>query len=108
MREAFLKRVFSMIKCSVCDQRYEAANIKILGHEDELWFLSAFCSSCRTQCLIAAVVKEGDTAEVIIELTEAEYAKFAQSGAVGVDDVLDMHNFLKEFNGNFADLFSKE
>jgi hypothetical protein len=27
---------------------------------------------------------------------------------VGADDVLDLHSFLKEFNGDFSTLFSME
>ena len=107
MRESFLKRLFSKVECSVCGQRDDVSNIKVLDHEDELWFLSVFCSSCGTQGLIAAVVQESNIAEVITDLTEAEYDRFAESEVVGVDDVLDIHSFLKGFDGDFASLFLK-
>jgi hypothetical protein len=58
--------------------------------------------------LIAAVVQEGNITEVITDLTEAERERFDDSEVVGVDDVLEMHNFLKEFNGDFANLFSEK
>jgi len=84
------------------------SNIKILDQEDGLWVLSVYCSSCGTQGLIAAVVQEGNITEVITDLTEAERERFDDSEVVGVDDVLEMHNFLKEFNGDFANLFSEK
>ena len=108
MRESFLKRLFSKVDCGVCGQRYDVSNIKVLDHEDGLWFLSVFCGSCGTQGLMAAVVREGNIAEVITDLTEAESDRFADSETVGEDDVLNMHRFLKKFGGDFASLFSKE
>jgi len=106
MREAFLKRLFSMIKCESCGHNYEAAGIEILGHEDNLWLFSASCGHCQTQGLVAIVVKEGKIAGLVTDLTEAEYDRFSQSVMVGVDDVLDMHNFLKEFDGDLTCIFS--
>ncbi len=108
MREAFLKRLFAKVSCGICGQKYDVSNIKILDQEDGLWVLSVYCSSCGTQGLIAAVVHEGNITDVITDLTEAEYERFIGSEAVGVDDVLEMHNFLKGFDGDFASLFSEE
>jgi len=108
MREAFLKRLFSKLNCGVCGQKYDVSNIKILDQEDGLWVLSVHCSSCGTQGLIAAVVQEGNITDVITDLTEAEYERFDGSEVVGVDDVLEMHSFLKEFDGDFASLFPDE
>jgi len=108
MREAFLKRLFSKVSCGICGQKYDVSNIKILDQEEGLWVLSVYCSSCGTQGLIAAVVHEGKITDVITDLTEAEYERFIGSEAVGVDDVLEMHNFLKGFDGDFASLFPEE
>jgi hypothetical protein len=102
MREAFLKRLFSMIKCESCGHNYEVAGVEVLGHEENLWLFNASCTHCQTQGLVAIVVKEGKIAEIITDLKEAEYEKFSRSVMVEVDDVLDMHNFLKEFNGDLT------
>lgn len=108
MQERFIKRLLSTIKCSVCGQRYQVANVNILGHYGELWFTSVFCPACGTQALVAAVIKEGKLAEVVTDLTEEEYAKFLDSAPVEMDDVLDIHNFLKGFGGDFSNLFTKK
>jgi hypothetical protein len=108
MREAFLRKLFSKVSCGVCGQKYDAANIRILDEEDGLWVLSVHCSSCGTQGLIAAVVQEGNITDVITDLTEDEYERFKKYGAVGMDDVLEMHSFLKEFDGDFSSLFSED
>jgi hypothetical protein len=58
--------------------------------------------------LVAAVVKEGTPTEVITDLTEEELAEFALGEAVGIDDVLDIHNLLKDFEGDVSNLFTEK
>ena len=106
MPEGFLKRLFSKVDCGICGQKYEPANIKVLDHEEGLWFLSVFCSSCGTQGLIAAVVQEGNIAEVATDYVGQDAPP--EGEIVCVDDVLDMHNVLKEFNGDFSKLFGEQ
>ena len=108
MEEGLIKRLMASIKCSVCGQRYEVDNINILGQQEDLWFLSASCPACHTRCLVAAVIREGRVPEVTTDLTEAELGRFMNVGKTTADEVLDMHNFLKDFDGDFSRLFSQE
>jgi hypothetical protein len=108
MEEGLIKRVMGSMKCSVCGQRYAPDNIGVLGHEEDLWFLRVFCPSCQTQYLVAAVIREGKKPEVITDLTEAELDKFSNTDRLTADEVLDMHNFLKDFNGDFSRLLSRK
>ncbi len=108
MEEKLIKRFMTSIKCSVCEQLYEVDNVKVLGHQEDLWFLSVFCSACQTQSLVAAVIKEGKALKVITDLTEAELDKFKKIDKLTADEVLDMHSFLKGFDGDFSQLFSQK
>ena len=108
VEENLIKRLMTSIKCGVCGQRYDVDNIDVLGHREDLWFLRAVCLSCHTQALVAAVVKEDRVPEVITDLTEAELDRFKDVGVLTADDVLDMHDFLKEFDGGFFRLFSQK
>ncbi len=108
MEEKLIKRFMTSIKCSVCGQRYEVDNVKVLDHQEDLWFLNVFCSACQTQCLVAAVVKEGKAPKVTTDLTEAEWDKFKKMDKLTADEVLDMHSFLKGFDGDFSQLFSQK
>ncbi len=106
MEENLIKRLMASIKCGVCGQHYEVDSIKVLGHREDLWFLTALCSACHTQCLVAAAVKEDRLPEVITDLTEVELDKFRKVNIPTADEMLDMHNFLKDFDGDFSQLFS--
>jgi len=57
---------------------------------------------------VAVVVKEDRVREVITDLTDTELDKFKEIGVLTADDVLDMHNFLKEFSGDFSQLLNRE
>lgn len=82
-------------------------NVQILGHHHSMWFISAYCSSCKTHYLLAATVDKEKTA-ITSDLMESEIARFRKSHGPTADDILDMHNFLKTFQGNFAQLFGRE
>ncbi|MFC1974212.1 hypothetical protein ACFLU2_02535 [Chloroflexota bacterium] len=103
-----MRQILSALECSVCGQKYEVRNIEVLGQEEELWFISVVCMHCQTRGVVAAVVREAEVGEVVMDLTEAEYEKFAQADPVGFDDLLDVCNLLKDFNGSLLDLFAKK
>ena len=107
MEERLLKKLMTSVKCESCGQQYEVYNIDVLGHREDLWFLRVLCSGCHTQCLVAAIVKEGDMTEAITDLTRAELDESGDN-VIESNDLVDMHNFLKEFDGDFSRLFSQE
>lgn len=108
VEESLIKRLMASIKCRVCGRHYEVDNVNVLSHDQDLWFLSAICPACQTRCLIAAIVKEGRLPEVITDLTEAELDRFRNAAKLTTDDVLDMHGFLNNFDGDFSRLFSQK
>ena len=106
MEESLIKKLVAAAKCSICGQSYKAGDIDILGHEDDLWILNVFCPVCDTQYLVAAVIREDKTPELITDLTELEIGKFMNIDRPMPDDMLDMHTFLKDFDGDFSQLFN--
>jgi ribosomal protein L44E len=107
MEERVIKRLMTSVKCSSCGQNYAGRNVQIIGHHHDLWFISAYCSSCRTHYLLAATISR-EKAEISSDLTEAEFIRFNKYHAPTADDILDMHSFLKKFDGNFTQLFGRE
>jgi len=107
VEEKLVKKLVASVKCSVCGQRYKASNIDVLGHEEDLWFLRISCPVCNTQYLVAAIIEEDRMPELVTDLTEAELDRFRNMDKLTPDDVLDMYNFLQDFDGDFARLFSQ-
>lgn len=108
MDEKFIKKLLSNMKCGICGQPYDSANVHIMGNKEDLWFLSVHCISCKSHGLVAAVIKEGEAPEEVLELTEMDIEKFNDASPIDSDDVIDMHAFLKDFSGDFSNLFPEK
>ncbi len=88
MEEGLLKKLMSSIKCVSCDKHYEEYNVEVLGNSEEMWVLQAICSSCHIQSLVVAIMQ-----------------KVNNTNVVSADDLLNMHEFLRGFSGDFSSLF---
>jgi hypothetical protein len=105
MEERIVKKLMTSVKCSNCGQNYQTCNVKILGNHQDLWFLQVSCSSCHSRYLITAVIDQERNHDIVSDLTDAEFSRFKSYHDLTADDVLDMHTFLNEFDGNFSGLF---
>lgn len=111
-------------RCRVCHRHYEAADVDIISRQDEMWMMSVECTDCHARNFVAAVLNEGDPAQAELalqrlnELSEqltpagtdfarAAHDEPAPSTTVTTDDVLDMHEFLDDFDGDFSTFFSR-
>jgi hypothetical protein len=103
-KHLFIKHLITNIKCAVCQSHYELEDIHIIDHRDELWVMAVTCGQCRTRGLIFAIIRETEEAESVIELTPEEWDKFRKMSQIDADDVLDMHKFLRDFDGDFVSL----
>ena len=108
MEQRLVRKLMALIRCGPCRQHYEPINIDVLAHREDTWLLRAQCSFCHTRSLVVAVIKEERKPKSVTDLTRAEILRFHASSLVGEDDVLDMHRFLREFNGDFAALFGEK
>jgi len=108
MDENFIKQLISSIKCGSCGKNYEEDHIEIIEHKEEMWFLRVSCSSCHLKCLVAAIIREDGESEVVTDLTLDELKKFDKIESISEDDLLNMHDFLKDFDGDFPRVFRQE
>jgi hypothetical protein len=108
--ENFIMQLVIATQCESCGRFYEADNISVLGHDDDMWILKVRCGGCHSQSLLAGLIEEdpppslpGDTTD----LTEAELEKF-DSTMITSNDVLDTLNFLNSFVGDIFQLLDQE
>lgn len=119
--EKQIKRIVlnRMERCSVCHHHFEADDIRIVSRKEDMWMLVVTCTECHGRNFVAAVLGGGDAAEAQLALRHmsrgGEPDDFAiareaepvppDDDPVSVDDVLGMHEFLDEFDGDFRRLF---
>lgn len=105
IRQAFIRHLVANIQCVGCGERYGRKDIYVLGHHESVWVSAVICSRCGTQGLVFATLTTG--AEFEVQATsEAEEAALLQAlPELSIDDVLDVHAFLKSFSGDVKALF---
>jgi len=105
MEERIVKKLMTSVKCTGCGQKYEMRDVKILGNHEDLYFLQVTCSSCHGRYMLTAVINDKNNPDIVSDLTDEEFTKFKDAGAPNTNDVLDMHAYLKDFDGDFSGLF---
>ena len=112
-REERIKRLIlaAVSRCSVCSRSYTLTDFAVIGHREHLWMVTVICAECHHQGFVTAVIQGRPTAKnkptplSLLELSPAEHARFAIATPVATDDLLDLHLFLDDFDGDFAKLF---
>ena len=104
MRE-LVKHLVARIPCAVCQRHHEPDNVRIVEHYGEIWIMAVKCDHCGTQGLVFAMIQEGEKKpKVVNEITSQEWARFREMSPIDADDLLDVHEFLRDFDGDFVSL----
>ena len=100
-----VKHLIASIPCTVCQHRYEPDDVRIVEHDGEVWIMAVTCDHCGTQGLVFAIIQEAEKPEIVNELASQEWARFREMPQIDADDLLDVHEFLRDFEGDFVSLF---
>ena len=117
--EKQIKRIVldRMERCSVCHRGFEPDDVHVLSRKSDMWMLMVSCGECQARNFVAAVIGDGDAEEAQLALrrlgeehvrtrTGIEPEDEGEPGEpVSVDDVIEMHQFLQGFDGDFKALF---
>lgn len=123
IKQLVLKR---MERCIVCHRNFDADNITVISREQDMWTMLVECTDCHARNYVAAVMNDGDPEEAQLALRRlSEHATrelhfdpresanneihpeylTPEGDPVGPGDVVDMYEFLNEFDGDFKALF---
>jgi hypothetical protein len=123
--EVRIKRIVlnRMERCIVCHHQFHTDDITVISREREMWTMLVECTDCHARNFVAAVLNDGDPEEAQLALRrlseravrdfsgleqpEIVIDELADPAAepVTASDVIDMYEFLDEFDGNFKALF---
>lgn len=115
-----------MDRCTVCHRRFVEDDVEVVSRKSDVWLMIVQCKDCHSRSF-AAVVGEssgpidaeslfGFPSRASIEITfETDGAYFdiqqfddEPQPPVTVDDVLEIHEFLDSFDGDFKSLFADQ
>ncbi|HEX6506891.1 MAG TPA: hypothetical protein VF221_04590 [Chloroflexota bacterium] len=105
-QERLLKQLISTYRCHVCRRTFERDHVRLAARHEQLWIVSVRCTLCRNQQVFWIALKHDEGESILRDVTRPEDDQVATAPPVTSDDVLDMHEFLREFNGDFERLFS--
>ena len=118
-RQIKKKVIDRMRRCGVCHHEFVPDDIRVVSRKPAIWTMVVECDECHARSFVAAMLHDGDPSEAreaLRDLSEgsgfgfdepgiSEDSAVSQAPPVEVDDVLDMHEFLRDFDGDFQSLF---
>jgi hypothetical protein len=104
----FIRDRARFYNCPVCGRSLKGCDIQVLSHEDERFHLQVTCAQCQVTFIVVLAIAGGAVDEV--ERVEVEAADEAVPASVPspepitVDEILDVHLYLKSFQGTLKEL----
>jgi len=90
--------------CSVCGTNHARSDIRVLGKLDSAWIVRVTCSSCQTAFKLLVVVEEQQAA---VTPVKEETTRASRRPPMTMDDVIDAHEALRQFDGDVGALFKR-
>lgn len=110
----FIRDRARFYNCPVCGRSLKGCDIQVLSHEDERFNLQVTCAQCQVTFIVVLAIAGGAVEDVESVETASEpttpRARSAQAASVpepdpiSVDEILDVHLYLKSFQGTLKDL----
>lgn len=110
-----------MDRCSVCHRAFDEDDVEVLSRKQDMWMMIVQCRDCQARSFVAALVGDATSTSPSGQLFDLAAAEFgfeerfdlddvfeldqAAEPALTVDDVIEMHEFLGDFDGDFKKLF---
>lgn len=110
-----------MERCVVCHHEFHPDDIHVISRKPEMWTMLVECTDCHARNFVAAVLNDGDAEEAQLalrKLSEKSVKKLAEPEPLAIEleasrrgdpitagEVVDMHQFLDDFDGDFRTLF---
>ncbi len=125
-RQIKQKVIDRMGRCGVCHHTFVPDDVHVVSRKPAMWTMVVECDECHARSFVAAVLEDGDPREAKEALQDLTRSEVTGEDAIGVhsrdddgfdptpplpvvttDDVIDAHEFLRGFDGDFAALFAK-
>jgi hypothetical protein len=105
----FIRDRARFYNCPVCGRSLKGCDIQVLSHEEERFHLQVTCAQCQVTFIVVLAIAGGGVEEVeSMEAIEAPGALVTAQEPdlepISVDEILDVHLYLKTFQGTLKDL----
>jgi hypothetical protein len=98
----FIRDRARFYNCPVCGRSLKGCDVQVLSHEEERFHLQVTCAQCQVTFIVVLAIAGGAVEEIEKAIPEAEAVVAAEP--ITVDEILDLHVYLKNFQGTLAEL----
>lgn len=104
--QELIKNIQSVMRCPSCGANYGADHIHFLGQLDMAALIQLDCQGCGLPVMATIIVsdKHQPQTKLLSDISQDDL-KNSPKEPVSTDAALDVHQFLKDFDGNFEGLF---
>lgn len=106
-QEQLLKQIIGSYRCKICCQGYRRELVRVAARYEELWIVSVRCGRCRNTQLFYVQMRDGEEDTLLENLTPRDEERQEDLPPISTDEILDMHQFLRGFDGDFRRLFGR-
>ena len=90
----------SVMRCPSCESVYEVSETQFVGSTDGYFLLSLNCAKCSLPVWVNVFTGNGAPKELYSDLTVNDLF-LSGRGPIESDEVINFHDFLKKFDGDF-------
>jgi DNA-directed RNA polymerase subunit RPC12/RpoP len=110
--EGWLTSELASFGCAACGQPYGEGHVRLIAQREEIFFLDLTCPHCGSQAVaIVTIQADGEADGSADHHVEARgVVRSAEDGSrsvVSVDDVIDAHVLLRDFEGDVHQLIAR-
>src|SRR5215471_12886732 len=102
----FIRDRARFYNCPVCGRSLKGCDVQVLSHEEERFHLQVTCAQCQVTFVVVLAIAGGAVEE--IAATEPSAGAFEEKEPapepISVDEILDLHVFLKGYQGTLKEL----
>ena len=103
--EELIKNIRNSIKCPNCNASYHSGFISIIGEVSDTILVKLKCSFCQMPVFASVSIRnqkisENNLDQSSFQENNSENNNIEAKG-ITTDDIIEMHEFLKNFDGNF-------
>jgi hypothetical protein len=103
----FIRDRARFYNCPVCGRSLKGCDVQVLSHEEERFHLQVTCVQCQVTFIVVLAIAGGAVEENESVETEAFEEPVAVREPISVDEILDLHLYLKNFQGTLSELIQQ-
>ena len=102
----FIRDRARFYNCPVCGRSLKGCDVQVLSHEDERFHLQVTCPQCQVTFIVVLAIAGAAMEEIESSIPEPA-AEPVAAEPISVDEILDLHLYLKSFQGTLKELIQQ-